>query len=516
MILNFLPKKINICDIGTVLKRGDIYCLCLIKKNKKIYLKCSSKLLPLPLSDIAFLFNIPNKKFFDHSIVNEKIINNLIFKNNCIEYCVHDSLIVSRFVEKLYYSVSKYSDLSNIYSISGLALKIFLKNFNSFQIKTEKSLEFDNMLRPSYYGGRCEVFGNLKKNEKCFHFDFSGMYTNRLTEDYPVGEYEIIYKVDKIERNGFYFVEIYSDLLLPILPYRDEKSGKLLFPNGFFYGLYWCEELLLFIKNGGEIKKIHYCLKFNKFDYVFKDFANMCNEKRKESSYSKILWKLIPNSFIGRLGIKYENEFTLILKDNNYNPLLHNVICDKKINNNWIVRVKEDDKCGKVGNVMYPSIITSKARILWWKSAIEVQKNGGRILYCDTDSIFAAFDKKINPVGEKHGEVFWDPSKIDTVLDDACFASSKVYSIVYNNKQITKIKGISKKYINDYDFNTFKKNLKEGNKENFKTIFFEKKKLNIKISEISKIIDFSYYDKRIFNRDKTETKSLWIKKNYPI
>jgi hypothetical protein len=52
--------------------------------------------------------------------------------------------------------------------------------------------------------------------------------------------------------------------------------------------------------------------------------------------------------------------------------------------------------------------------------------------------------------------------------------------------------------------------------KNFKTINFEKNKLNMKIVELNKIIDFSSYDKRIFNKDKTETYSLVISKSYPI
>ena len=39
-------------------------------------------------------------------------------------------------------------------------------------------------------------------------------------------------------RPGFYFIKVRSDMSLPILPYRCEKTGKLLFPNGIFEGIY--------------------------------------------------------------------------------------------------------------------------------------------------------------------------------------------------------------------------------------------------------------------------------------
>jgi hypothetical protein len=42
-----------------------------------------------------------------------------------------------------------------------------------------------------------------------------------------------------IDSPGFYYVTVLSkNFFIPILPYRDSESGKLLFPNGKFSGLY--------------------------------------------------------------------------------------------------------------------------------------------------------------------------------------------------------------------------------------------------------------------------------------
>jgi hypothetical protein len=238
IILNFLPNNLILKYRGSVLRRGDIYCLSLSNGKKDIFLKCSSKILPLPLSEIALVFNIPSKKFIDHSSVNAEKIKDEVFKNNVIEYCIHDSLIVSRFLYKISDSVSSYCNFDRVYSISGLSLKIFSQCFNIFKILLKTDIDFDNLIRPAYYGGRCEVFGNLKKDEKCYHFDFSGMYTNRLLEEYPFGEYSIEYNCNKIKKDGFYFISVFSQLEIPILPYRDKITKKLLFPNGRFSGLY--------------------------------------------------------------------------------------------------------------------------------------------------------------------------------------------------------------------------------------------------------------------------------------
>jgi hypothetical protein len=192
-------------------------------------------------------------------------------------------------LEKINFSLNGFIDLKNAYSISGLSLQVFKKNFNSFSLSLKTSLDFDNLVRPAYYGGRCEVFGNLVEGEKCLHFDFSGMYTNRLLDDYPYGSYNRVENVMTITSSGFYFVSVFSNLDLPILPYRDENSGKLLFPNGNFYGLYWGEELLLFLEFGGVITKIYYGLEFKLMAPLFAKFGEFCANSRKKSQYEKVL-----------------------------------------------------------------------------------------------------------------------------------------------------------------------------------------------------------------------------------
>lgn len=110
--------------------------------------------------------------------------------------------------------------------------------FNKY-IKLNLSLEDDEIIRPAYYGGRCEVFGNPIDNDYIFHYDFSGMYTNRLKESFPYSNFKIIDKPNDFNIVGFYHIKVESNIKdIPILPYRCPRSKKLLFPNGSFSGLY--------------------------------------------------------------------------------------------------------------------------------------------------------------------------------------------------------------------------------------------------------------------------------------
>ena len=508
VLLNKLGNDVEISENGTLLKNCSIYSLTFKKNNKIIKYHCSAKILPLPLKDIAFRLKLPLKQEVNHDLINVENYKNIEIKNTIIDYCLRDVLITQKFLLKI------NDELKNIYpgwwiwcyTISGLALKIFDKNFNK-KIKTSLSIAEDNCIRPAYYGGRCEVFGNPIKGDNIFHFDFSGMYTNRLKEKFPYGDFSIEIEPNDIEKIGFYSVVVDSNInLIPILPYRCKKTKKLLFPNGVFSGLYWHEELKLFIENGGKIKKIYWAAVFEKEDYVFKDFSEFCIKNRGKSDLNKILWKLIPNSFIGRLGLRNDYEKTIIVNDEDYNPLNYDLICDKKINNQWLVRINTIDKDTKTNNnVIYPSIITSKARILWWKNAQEVIKNGGRLLYCDTDSIFVSYNR--NVIGEEHGDIKWIDNGVDTIIKDGCFAGNKVYSVVTDDKNIVKIKGVKTDKI---DFDEFKNKFYESESINFTFDLFEKKLFNMRISEIIKKIKFSGYDKRIFDNNKKSTKPLYI------
>jgi hypothetical protein len=73
------------------------------------------------------------------------------------------------------------------FSISGIAYNIFKNNFNNFEIDLKLNYNIDIVLRKAYYGGRCEVFGNAYEDDYIYHFDFTGMYSNRLKELFPIG-----------------------------------------------------------------------------------------------------------------------------------------------------------------------------------------------------------------------------------------------------------------------------------------------------------------------------------------
>jgi hypothetical protein len=58
---------------------------------------------------------------------------------------------------------------------------------NTYNIHKYGCGVYDEYIRQSYYGGRCEIFGNPIENDVIHHFDYSGMYGQCMLEKYPHG-----------------------------------------------------------------------------------------------------------------------------------------------------------------------------------------------------------------------------------------------------------------------------------------------------------------------------------------
>jgi hypothetical protein len=189
---------------------------------------------------------------------------------------------------------------------------------------------------------------------------------------------------------------------------------------------------------GGTIIKVNQAVYFDFYEQELSDFVNLNNKIRALGEVENLIGKNNNNTFYGRLGM---------------NPLCtHDIISGfqpnngeefKKINGSFVIQKKSERS---VANVSVAAAITSKARIKLYKGFESVQKDGGRLLYCDTDSIVASFEKtSINDkLDKKIGEVYFDSKLSDTIVIDAVFALPKTYAIILQNKtEVIKVKGFN-------------------------------------------------------------------------
>ena len=541
LIIESLTKQKQF-KFKSLIRENSIYSIIIedYKSSNKILIKCSYKIIPRSLNNIAEVFKLGKKMIFPHSFSSKKNLfyvgeipekkyfkneeeylylkNNIKefnFKEYILEYCKNDLIITSKFVE-IIKEISKKRgiNLDNIFSSPSLSIKIFIKNYSKNKISFNLKSTEKKMIKNSYFGGRCEVYGNPSYKEKIFHYDFSGMYAQCMLEKFPYGKCFILENPKNLLNPGFYYIEYISNNFIPVLPHRSNINNKLMFTNGLNKGFFWFEEINLFIKMGGIIKNIELGLIYEKYDYLFKDFIEDFMELRKENDIMNTFGKLVINSLYGRLGMNDMDTETLIIEKNKfeeiYNSINKKLLSFNVINDCVIVEIKTDKKIRVKSNIVLASSITSKARIKLYNAQQDVIKNGGKLLYSDTDSVYASYDKDVSK--EKHGVLDWSYDK--KKIKEGVFISSKTYAIKYqDDSESVKIKGFDTKLVN---FNELKERFyKRDNFLNFDNKYISKKNMEMFSIENKKNLSLNSYNKRKFSEDLLSTKPL-IYKNLNI
>lgn len=543
LIISYITRLYEKYEYGAFVRSGSFYNIQITNKESTGTVKfvCSYKIFPLSLKKIAPDFTIYKKKpfpylFSSYSTLNYKgkipgieywndaedlknyLKNNtqFDFKKYSIEYCTNDVSITAAFMLKIS-KITKEFDINIESVVSGpsLALKIFIKKFNKNRISFKNSELHDKLCRQAYFGGRCEVYGNPYKDDLIFHFDFSGMYAQCMLEKFAYGSFLIKTADADITKPGFYWIIFDSNLKTPVLPIHDIVNGKLMFVNGEnIQGCYWFEEISLFLKEGGIIKKVLYGVEYNTYKEVFDEYSFFFSNLRKQGGAYSLFGKNMNNFLYGRMGITDPEEFTFFSKKKELNFITKfsswDIVAVQEVNNLYMITVKIDNSVIKhfnikknkfKKNVAIAAAITSKARIKLYLAQRDVEKNEGRVLYSDTDSIFAAFKK--NVIGERHGEVYWDQSKADTAVKNAVFISAKTYGILAQSGETKiKIKGFDSKV---FSYEELEKNFYKNKSLTKKIKTIRKSNFSLKQEEISKFLNLHYYDKRIFLENKKTT-----------
>jgi hypothetical protein len=409
------------------------------------------------------------------------------------------------------------------YSFSAIALNIFKKHFNNYDVLIQTSAKEDKELRKGFTGGRCEVFGNLyTAQEKIVHFDFTNNYGTIMLEEFPMGELKKINEPEDYNKAGFYEAEVLSEgFEIPILPNRHEEELEdtsliwekdanygVIYPNGRFTGTFYSEELDLFVKRGGKITKLFRGTIFTgEKKTIFKAFATKIIELRDISNSNT--WKNLLVNFYGRMAMGPKTTKTIIGMEEDYNETKKGkkIVKEIWINKMFIMEIEKDEEEGEEVNsaVHYAAIITARGRIKLWKGLEEVKNKGGRPLYCATDSIFAAFKKSEKKENINTKSITWDEGEIE----DAVFAGINTYSLKNEKGWKTKIAGIPKNSIN---FEEFKDAFFTNWEKEFKIKITKSQIFNEGKKEYELRIKLNNYKKRIFSLDK-KTSKPWKKIN---
>lgn len=335
------------------------------------------------------------------------------------------------------------------------------------------------------------MFGNVKFDEKLLHFDYPGMYQRIMEDNLPGGKlvYEE-YSGTDLSVPGFYLVKLNYRTYLPVLPLKEDK---LLFKEGIIQGLYWHEEILLALEVADEVLEFKVFHRFYAVEYgpFLKEFAAKLGRLREDGGMYDKVGKLIANAFYGRLGLRGDFEVASLIDSVKNNNRVFATIAP---NLTLSLEKKKIHKALKT-NVAVAAAITSKARIKLYRGFQAVISNGGRIIYCDTDSIFAAFPINSSVENKYLGDIIFDTTVPGTIIADSVFIAPKTYGLrLGSGEEVIKIKGVTRPEVSLHDLKTCFKNKSDVL---FETERILKTNLSLSMHFEKKIIKTGSYEKRI-------------------
>ena len=401
--------------------------------------------------------------------------------------------------------------------------------------------------RHAMFGGRTETFTSYAKNVKLYYGDFVSLYpTVNKYDRYPSGKCKTIKNPDKWDNNWIGFAKITvkpNKLYAPVLPSKRAPGKgpcKLTFDCFEKTGTWATVEINYALSQGYEIEKIHEVRTYDMYiDGLFKEYVDMFMKIKIEATglpggvakkshckyvYDKCGVKIDPDKICKNEGLRYVAKLclnslwgkfgqNLDVDDVVYidNELDYFKYFDKarryEILNNKIVYMK-------IGGKKKPSFRTSMcvaafttahARIRLHKKITEILNIGGKIYYCDTDSvIFWLPDGVQFDFGEALGE-FKNELKVGEFISDFVSIGAKAYAYYTTlGNETIKLKGIPEKNRKEL-FDTMMKIVKgEKVSENVPTGFtFKVDSMHQMFTQYTKKDISNTLDKRQFFSDGT-------------
>ncbi|MHA1757971.1 MAG: DNA polymerase [Promethearchaeota archaeon] len=407
-LLEELYNKAQIIEVNGRIIELKIY---LDDKHKKVIkFRDSFSLLPVSLERLTKTFNVEHKK-----LDNENFdFSNLKIDKNLREYLKNDVIGLYEVLEKFQDQINELGGEIKL-TLAATSLDLFQRKYMKKDWMFPTYFEFEDEIRASYFGGRCEVFKKYGKNLN--YYDFNSLYPSVMKDNkFPVGR-PIRLKKYKFNPNdtGFCYIETYipKSMDIPLLPVHED--GMMIFRTGKIKG--WYSIPLLKRLNDIGIKfKVKEAILFQG-KKIFNDFVDDLYRLRKENKNNSLnlIAKLLMNSLYGKFAQKVKRKNYII------NPKKEDFEKYKLINYNekldiWYYETKNES------NYILPAIssyVTSYAMLKLYDILISCDP-----YYCDTDSIIT--EMKIENSDEL-GKL-----KLEDEIDEGIFLSQKLYA--YKNK----------------------------------------------------------------------------------
>lgn len=327
----------------------------------------------------------------------------------------------------------------------------------------QPSEHIEEKTRESYYGGRTEVFRSRahEKDGPFHHYDVNSLFPHVYTHfELPTGKPHYIEDCDKsiLDKEQFGGVVridavIKDSVSIPVLPNRfkpeSANAEKVLFPTGPITGWY-------------SIREVRYAEKIGQFEslrideavlshnsMMFEKFGNAMYEKKRniDKSENPAKYKVVKfclNSPYGKFGQKREQS-QIVRKDPSSEDFPPEGIKtvgktkerERKLFHDGVFKLSDESNASYI-IPRIASAITAQARIEMHKWFRKVRELGGRIWYCDTDSIVCDVELPDKFVNDDLGMMAHEHT-----IKEGVFCRPKTYAeITMGERNVVKGKGM--------------------------------------------------------------------------
>jgi len=389
------------------------------------------------------------------------------------DYLMYDIIslaLVFEFAEKDFNTLGV--SMTNACGLPGLAWQMIVKT--SFAIQQDQIYypvhpSMIELCRQATMGGRVICVKSYYKAENAedglICGDANSLYPSAMCNSFPVGEPQLLKKKDlDIDRlfitKPHFLVEI--DFVIPakdnsgndkpfrFIPYREEKTGNLLYPGeGTYTGVYNEVDISEMIKEGYIVTKVHKGIYWEKTAAFMKDLVESMYAIRKqlvrEGNPSEYVYKIMLNSMYGKFletikqtckfyDAEYDEDLLALLKPQFEGDKLHPSGQYQHINylENYIIK-----KPTYIGSY----VLAHSRRIM----NEYIRKIGiENIFYSDTDSIYTTrkcFEESGIVISEELGGIKNDYGE-GCFIKEAIFLDQKKYLL-----RKTRLRGLGKEIL---------------------------------------------------------------------
>jgi hypothetical protein len=294
----------------------------------------------------------------------------LPFDPTSLAYCQRDCEVTYKFIQSMMEKYALMGMEEVRATLPSTALKFYLTNFCKVRWQREGDLSIWKFLSLARYGGRCEIFYTKPVRARVYEYDLISSYPAAMrSQVFPnLDTIQTGRKSASFEREGVACCTVTCPSMeFPLLPYKSESGGKLLFPTGTFTGFWTYPEIRKALEIGYRMERVHRCIEYDAMASPFRryiDFLHSWRQRvKKTDELMSYTLKIAMNSTFGKFG--EEGELQVISRGVRYT----------------LSQIPDHS------NMVWAAYILAYGRLALYR-CLQEASGLGQVLYCDTDSVF--------------------------------------------------------------------------------------------------------------------------------